>query len=357
MSKRVSVRVWRHLRIRRGFGVALVTVVASLALAGWWCLWMPGASLAGPLPPLSEQQELEARRLEHDVRALAELGERSVRRPAALAAGIEYVRAAFVAAGLGPTLEEWDQDGVACANVVAERAGGAEIVLVGAHHDSAAGSPGANDDASGIAVLLALARRSAELPRARTLRFVAFASEEPPFFATERMGSAHHAQRALAGGERIVAMLALESMGCYRDEPGSQSYPLPALALVYPERGDYLAFVGGLGSRALVRTAVGAFRAAATLPSEGAVLPLSVPGVGWSDHRSFAAHDIPALMVTDTAPFRDARYHTPDDRPEFLDYARLARAVDGLEAVVRLLTAPDASPAATAGNAAGSGGG
>ena len=349
--------MWRHLRIRRGFGVALLTVVASLALAGWWCLWMPGASLAGPLPPPSERQELEARRLEHDVRALADLGERSVRRPEALAAGVEQVRGALVTAGLAPTLERWDEGGVACANVVAELRGSEEIVLVGAHLDSAAESPGANDNASGIAVLLALARRFAAAPPERTLRLVAFANEEPPFFGTDRMGSARHAHAALARGDRILAMLSLESLGCYRAEPASQRYPLPLLALLYPARGDFLAFVCDPASRALVHRSIAAFRAAAVLPSEGAVLPLSIPGVGWSDHAPFPTLGIPALMVTDTAPFRDAHYHTPEDRPENLDYANLARAVDGLEAVVRALTGPGSSCAAAAGSAAGSGGG
>jgi hypothetical protein len=132
---------------------------------------------------------------------------------------------------------------------------------------------------------------------------------------------------------------------------------MPLLAFLYPSRGDFLAFVGDPSSRALVHRSIAAFRAAAVLPSEGAVLPLSIPGVAWSDHRNFPARGIRALMVTDTAPFRDPRYHTSDDRPEFVDYERLARAVDGMEAVVRALTGPGASPAAAAGSAAGSGGG
>lgn len=325
------------LRVRRRFVAALLLVVAGLGGIAWWGLAMPGTSLAGPLAPLSAQQEAEADRLERDVRALAELGERSVRRPAALAAALERVRAGFLAAGLAPTLESWDEGGVACANVVAELSGGPEIVLVGAHLDSAQGSPGANDNASGVAVLLALARRFALAPPARTLRFVAFANEEPPFFDSERMGSARHARAAHERGERIVAMVALESLGCFRDEPDSQRYPLPLLALVYPSRGDFLAFVGGPGARGLVRRAIATFRQAEVLASEGAVLPLSIPGVGWSDHAPFARLGIPALMVTDTAPFRDPRYHTAEDGPEHLDFARLARATDGLEAVLARL--------------------
>lgn len=319
--------------------MALLLVLGGLVLVGVWALVMPGRSHAGPLAPLTGEQRAEAARLERDVRALCALGERSVRRPEALAAAVEHVRAGFLAAGLAPELERWDEGGVACANVVAELAGGPEVVLFGAHLDSAQASPGANDNASGVAVLLALARRAASVPRARTLRFVAFANEEPPFFGTELMGSARHARAAVARGERLVAMVALESLGSFRDEPDSQAYPLPLLALLYPSRGDFLAFVGGSGSRALVHRSIAAFRAAQQLPSEGAVLPLAVPGVGWSDHAPFAALGIPSVMVTDTAPFRDPRYHTPDDRPEFLDHARLARAVDGLEAVLARLAA------------------
>jgi hypothetical protein len=325
------------LRVRQRFFVALLVVVVGFGGVAWWGLVMPGQSFVGALAPLTSEQEAAARQLERDVRALAELGERSVRRPAALAAAIEHVRAEFQAAGLAPTFESWDEDGVASANVVAEVPGSAEIVLVGAHFDSAHGSPGANDNASGVAALLALARSFATARPARTLRFVAFANEEPPFFGTERMGSARHARAARARGERIVAMLALESLGCFRDEPGSQRYPLPLLSLLYPSRGDFLAFVGGPGARSLVRESIATFRAAACLPSEGAVLPLAIPGVGWSDHAPFAALGIPALMVTDTALFRDPDYHTAEDRPEELDYARLARALDGLRAVLSRL--------------------
>jgi len=326
-------------RIRRRFLVALVLVLGGLTLAAAWALAMPGRSVTGPLAALTGAEEAEAARLEGDVRALCALGERSVRRPEALAAAVEHVRAGFQAAGLAPELERWDEGGVACANVVAELFGSEEIVLLGAHLDSAQASPGANDNASGVAVLLALARRAASLPRARTLRFVAFANEEPPFFGTERMGSARHARAAVARGERIVAMLALESLGSFRSEPDSQSYPLPLLTLLYPARGDFLAFVGAPGSRALVHRSIAAFRATKQLPSEGAVLPLAIPGVGWSDHAPFAALGIPAVMATDTAPFRDPRYHTPDDRPEFLHYACLTRATEGLLAVLALLVA------------------
>ena len=129
-------------------------------------------------------------------------------------------------------------------------------------------------------------------------------------------------------------MLSLETIGYYSDAPDSQVYPVPGLGMLYPTTGDFVAFVGDLRSRALVRRAVASFRAAVAFPSEGAALPASIPGVAWSDHAAFWQQGYPAVMVTDTAPFRYPWYHTAEDTPEKLDYARLARVVLGLRAVV-----------------------
>lgn len=150
-----------------------------------------------------------------------------------------------------------------------------------------------------------------------------FANEEPPFFKNPGMGSEFHARRAEASDEPIVAMLALETMGFYSTAPGSQKYPWP-VGLLYPSRGDFLAFVGDLGSRQLVRDAIGTFRRVAKVPSEGAALPATFPGVDWSDHWAFRQYGYPAIMVTDTAVYRDPSYHTRSDTPERLDYERLA---------------------------------
>ena len=131
-----------------------------------------------------------------------------------------------------------------------------------------------------------------------------------------------------ASGAAPRAMFSLETVGLYSDEPGSQHYP-PLIGSLYPDRGNFIAFVGDLQPRGLVRETIGSFRAAATLPSE-ARAPASVPGVTWSDHRSFAEIGLPALMVTDTAPFRDPHYHRESDTAERLDYERMARLVAGL---------------------------
>ena len=152
------------------------------------------------------------------------------------------------------------------------------------------------------------------------------------------MGSFVYAKRSRARRENIVAMISLESIGYFRDEEGSQKYPSGVGAL-YPPRGNFIAFVGNLGSRPLVRRACSVFRQNATVPSEGGTLPDALPGVGWSDQWSFWQHGYKAIMLTDTALFRNPNYHTPNDTPETLDYERLARVTDGMVAVVRDLCA------------------
>jgi len=320
-----------------------------LAAAGWAvCVRMPGTSRRGPPPAPDEARRALAATLERDVRVLSqEIGERNLHRRAELLAAADAVHVLLEGAGLAVSRHAFETAGHACTNVVAEIAGGAsagEIVVIGAHYDSVVGSPGADDNASGVAVLLALARRLAGSKPARTLRFAAFANEEPPWFQTEGMGSAAYARECRARGERVVAMLSLEALGCFRDEPGSQAYPLPGLSLVYPSSGDFVAFVGNLLSGSLVREAISAFREAGLLPSEGAVLPGWIPGVGWSDQWGFWEAGYPAAMVTCTAPFRNPRYHTASDTPETLDYARLAFVVEGLEAVARKLSRATAPP-------------
>ncbi len=131
-------------------------------------------------------------------------------------------------------------------------------------------------------------------------------------------------------------MLSLETLGYFNDAPGTQQYP-PPLGLCYPSEGNFIAFVGNVSSRSLVRRCVKTFRANAAFPSEGAALPSFLPGVGWSDHESFWENGYPALMVTDTAPFRFADYHHRSDTPDKIDYERCARVVAGVEQVVREL--------------------
>jgi Zn-dependent M28 family amino/carboxypeptidase len=169
-----------------------------------------------------------------------------------------------------------------------------------------------------------------------TIRWVFFTNEEPPYFQTAAMGSMVYAKRCHERKERVSAMLSLETIGYYSEERGSQAYPI-GFHPGYPDRGDFLGFVANVRSASLLRSALKSFRSATSLPAVGAAAPASISGVGWSDHWSFWQFGYRALMLTDTAPFRYPYYHTAQDTPEKLDYDRLARAVTGIEAIVRNL--------------------
>lgn len=298
---------------------------------------MPGPSFKGALPAISAAQSELAKRLESHVRTLAgEIGERNLSRYSALLRAADYIETSFISAGFRPASQRFQVHGKSVRNIEAEIPGSESdlgIVVVGAHYDSVEGSPGANDNATGVGAVLALARLLNGRALRRSVRFVAFVNEEPPYFYTDAMGSVQYADRSAARNERIVAMLSLETIGYYSDRQGSQRYPVP-LSLFYADTGNFIGFVGNLRSRNLVRRAVGRFRAEARFPSEGLAAPGWLTGVGWSDHWSFWRAGFPAIMVTDTALFRYSQYHTAADGPDIVDYARYARVVDGLVPVV-----------------------
>jgi Zn-dependent M28 family amino/carboxypeptidase len=264
------------------------------------------------------------------------IGERNLWHYRALEDAAQYVSTQLTANGYTARRQTFELAKLPMSNVEAVLEGTAragEIVIVGAHYDSVSGCPGANDNATGVAAVLELAQRFARTPQARTVRFVAFVNEEPPFFQTEHMGSVVYANAAKARGERIGGMLSLETMGYYSEEKGSQRYPAPMGAL-YPDVGNFIGFVANVGSARLLLRARRAFKRRTSFPLQSAALPAAVPGVGWSDHSAFWQAGYPAIMVTDTAPFRYPWYHTADDTPDKLDYDRLAHVIDGLEAVI-----------------------
>jgi Zn-dependent M28 family amino/carboxypeptidase len=211
-----------------------------------------------------------------------------------------------------------------------------DVIVVGAHYDSVWGSPGANDNASGAAAVIELARLLRDLERvgSKRIRLALFVNEEPPYFRTEAMGSLNYARALGRRGERVVAMYSLETIGFYSSEPGSQLYPWP-FGLVFPDRADFVAFVGLMGSRALVRETMRSFRSHTSFPTIGGVAPGFIPGIAWSDHWAFAELGFQALMVTDTALFRYPHYHRPSDTPDKVDTEKVARVVKGIERVIR----------------------
>jgi hypothetical protein len=328
---------------RRLIPCLLIALVAGVAVAWWSMIKMPGKNFLGALPPLTLEQITLRTELVSDVQALGgNIGERNFQRYRELVAASDFIERSFSAAGLRPRRDRYEMGGQSFDNIETEiRGAQPEIVLIGAHYDSVLGSPGANDNGSGVAALLALARRFAGKPCLRTLRFVAFVNEEPPMFQSPEMGSYVYANRCKANGDRIAAMLSLETIGYYSDAPRSQTYPFPGLGLLYPTRGDFIGFVGNVSSRALVREAIGQFRQHAQIPSQGAALPSGIPGVGWSDQWAFWQHGYPGIMITDTAPFRYPHYHAASDTPGKLDYDTMARVVQGLEKVIDHLARSD----------------
>ncbi len=317
----------------------LFLLLGVIVLWFWWAMIrMPGKSFRGPLPPLTAEQTALRDELRQHVEKLAgEIGERNAGyRPKSLVAAADYVEGVFTNAGFKVERQAFEAEREQCHNLIVEIPGGTkreEIVVVGAHYDSVIGAPGADDNASGAAALLALAKRFALQKPARTLRFVAFVNEEPPFFTTELMGSLVYARRCRERNENIVTAFVIESVGYYSTAERSQKYPFP-MGLFYPSRGDFIAFVSRTKDSPLVRRCIESFRRHAQFPSEGGALPGTLPGVGWSDHWAFWQADYPALMVTDTAIFRSPDYHQETDTPDKLDYDRFARVVEGVAKVI-----------------------
>ncbi len=338
---RVVGLLWEPILVR----VSVLTLGPVIILSGMFAYMipMPGASHAGPLPPLSPDQESLRDRLATHVHVLAsEIGERNNRTYGALQRAATFVEDELAAVGYTVTPQYYDVGGRPFHNMEVVLPGVQrpdEIIVVGGHYDSAEGTPGANDNASGTAALLELARLLHQEQFARTIRFVAFVNEEPPYFNTEGMGSWQYAARAAERGERVVAMVSLETVGYFRTEPESQRYP-PLFDLFYPDRGDFIAFVGNLASRSLVRRAIAVFRRTTRFPSQGVAAPPQVPGVTWSCHSAFWIHGFKAIMITDTAPFRYPHYHQLTDTVDRLDYERMARVVEGVAEVIRHLAGP-----------------
>lgn len=323
-------------------GAAVLSLLGAMALAGGgvgYMTNMPGTSFHGPLPPLTaDGRQLAGRLREHVTRIARE--EHNTSYPGQLEDVASYIESTL--AGFGHTVRQqmFSVDGNRVRNLEVSLGGpggrGSKVIVVGAHYDSAPGSPGANDNATGSAAVIELARALAgiSLPRGHIIRLVLFVNEEPPYFKTAQMGSFHHARDLAERGEDVIGMLSLETIGYYSEEKGSQHYP-PPLDALYPDTGNFIGFVGDLGSRDLVQKAIGSFRRHARFPSEGIAAPATIPGIDWSDHWAYREHGFPAMMVTDTAPYRYPYYHTAQDTPDKVDYERLALVVKGIEYVVR----------------------
>ena len=319
--------------IRIAIGLALLAVIATaVAFYMTRCFCQPR--------PLVEVPRISPESVRAHVQVLAgEIGERNVTRPGAMGRAREYIERSWLAQGYQVARYAYTVQGVECANIEVTRAGkqaAMPMVLVGAHYESAESTPGANDNASGVASMLEISRYFAKNAPPATVRFVAFVNEEPPFFRTDQMGSRVYAKMARARGDKIRVMISLETIGYYTDRPGSQQYPAP-LNWFYPDRGNFIGFVSDLGSRSIMHRAVAAFRGHSDFPLECCATWSGIPGVDWSDHGAFWDEGYSAFMVTDTAPYRYPHYHMPTDTPDKVDYAALARVSSGMCGVVSVL--------------------
>lgn len=344
-------RVASRASLKR-LGILFLLIVLSLVYGYYSMIIMPGRSHRGPLPALTAEESALREELESHVRIFADatggvlrVGNRSIFYPARLDAAVGYIKDQLAAAGFAPhEIVEHPIPGCPAPNIevtipgapASERA--SEIVVVGAHYDCFMGTPGADDNASGVAACLHYATHyralaAAGKPPSRTLRILFFMNEEPPAFWTSDMGSLVYARACKARGDDIRAMISMESIGYFSSKPGSQTYPSP-LNHLYPDTGDFIAFVSNYSSRALNKRALRVFRDTTPFPSEGGSPPGWLPGVGWSDQWSFWQCGYPGIMVTDTATFRNPYYHTPLDTPEKLDYDRMTRVTAGVRRVI-----------------------
>ena len=325
------------------FLLALILILVLVA-AGYgafhYTTAVPGEPHRGALPPRTAEEAALAARLKGHIEIIA-AREHNIDTYEALENAARYIEASLQRHGyeVGRQIFTARDKPVRNIDATIEPAPGItdpDVLVVGAHYDSAQGTPGANDNASGVAAVLELAGLLADLKgkAEKRIRLVLFVNEEPPYFKTADMGSLHYANALAARGERVVAMYCLETIGFYSDAPGTQQYPAP-FGMMFPDRADFVAFVGLLGSRPLLRETVRSFRAHTAFPSIGGVAPGFIPGIDWSDHWSFAQHRFPAVMITDTALFRYPHYHLPTDTPDKVDVERLARVTKGIERVIR----------------------
>lgn len=318
------------MRVRK-VAVAFLLAVAALALGAVWLIRNPVA-----FPPAARPApSAEPTRLRADVEALAAIRPaRNANHPESMEEAARHIARGFAAAGCSPRNQWFEAAGATFRNVFCRMGPpGAPRVVIGAHYDvDGENNPGADDNASGVAAVLELARMLAAARPAldHRLELAAYALEEMPHHRSPAMGSHAHAAALAADGAAVQVMVSVEMIGYYSQAEGSQLYPLAPLRWLYPARADFIGVVGRTLDRRAVARVKGLMRATGGLPAYSINAPTWIPGIDFSDHWSFWEHGMAAVMVTDTAFYRNPHYHGPGDTPETLDYRRMAQAVDGL---------------------------
>jgi hypothetical protein len=334
-SKWRALLIGKMTRGRLILDACLLFCLASMAAYANDVIGMPEQSFSGKQPPLSAHEGDIRNHLESNVRMLAAtIGPRNS--PQSLRATTEWAESQFMSYGLEVSEQPYKVDGVTFKNVEGTLSGSTnrkDILIVCAHYDTVFGAPGANDNGSGCASVVELARLLAYTKPKCTIRFVLFGTEEPPYFSTKEMGSYFYAARCKERGEKILGVIVMETLGYYTDEPKSQHYPA-LLAPAMPDTGNFIGFIANQPSKQFVSQCLGTFRRTTQFPSQGVAAPEWLNGVDWADQYWFWKLGYPGIMITDTALYRYPYYHTPQDTPDKLSYGPFARVVGGMEQVI-----------------------
>ncbi len=310
-----------------------VLIIALLFLIGmWFWITQPGLSSANPNP----ERTVEPSRLQAHVRKLSiDFTPRDEQHIENLDRAAAYIKDELSQTTSLVSEQPYRVKGKSYRNVIAQFGPEtAERIVVGAHYDAAGPLPGADDNASGVAGLIELARLLGRQQPPLRIELVAFTLEEPPYFGTTGMGSSVHAESLRKQNVNVRAMFSLEMIGYFSDEPGSQHFPVGLLGALYPSTGNFISVIGRLGDWSLVRQTKAAMRRAAPLPVYSINAPSFLPGVDFSDQRNYWHAGYSAVMITDTAFYRNRNYHTEHDTEEKLDYQRMAMVVEGVYAAV-----------------------
>jgi len=317
--------------------IARTALKALLYPFFWRYVNMPGESFKGqPGPFTSDEVSLRSALAEHIEALSSTIGIRHHNQGASLSAAASYIHSSFESLGFKPRLQQFEFAGVPMHNIEVIIPGSkraSKYVVIGAHYDTVPTTPGADDNASGVAALLELARRLKATRPDCTICLVAYANEENNGGTPEGMGSYAHARGLKEQGIDVVGMISLEMLGYFDESEGSQKYPFP-FNLFYPTKGNFIGFVGNTKSADFVRFCLRQFRLAASVPSEGAAAPERFSDIARSDHWSYWQHGYPALMLTDTSNFRNPYVHTMHDTTDSLNFDSMTRVVKGIEAVI-----------------------
>ena len=311
--------------------IGLLLSAACLCAAIFWLIRNPVS-----LPDLiSPQLQVDQSRLKADVAYLAAITPaRNSFNIASLNQAADYIHAEFTKTGCAVAEQTYRLKGKEFRNISCYFGPkDAPLMVVGAHYDvHYNNNPGADDNASGVAGVLELARQVARLKPnlAHRLEFVAYTLEEQPHFNSQSMGSQVHAARLVKDKVPLKLMISVEMIGYFRDEPDTQRFPMAFLKPLYPGRGNFIGVVGQLLERGAVKRVKSLMQKASPLPVYSLNAPTFLPEAGFSDHKSYWDVGLPAVMITDTAFLRNPNYHKPTDTPDTLDYTRMADVVRGI---------------------------